>query len=244
MENKNTNNFRDVIRRTPWLHWMHVNLFSSTTNTILTLITIYLVVSYIPPIFQWIFIDSVLFADSRNECREIASGACWAFIRVRFEQFLWGFYPEGQRWRLLLALIGLFFFLLPLLYDQLKNRKYWVIFSIIYPVLLVWLLWGGFGGLEPVSSDLFGGILLTLVIGVTGILISLPIGIMLALGRRSNMLFIRFICVAFIEYIRGVPLITLLFVASTMLNYFLPPGTDFDLLARVLIMVVLFSSGY
>ena len=105
------------------------------------------------------------------------------------------------------------------------------------------MVWGGFG-LEPVESAKIGGFMLALIIGFTGIAASLPIGIVLALGRQSNMLFIKAICVGFIEFIRGVPLITLLFVASTLLNYFLPPGTNFDLILRVVIMVTLFASAY
>lgn len=102
----------------------------------------------------------------------------------------------------------------------------------------------GFIGLEPVESAKFGGFLITFVIGVTGIVGSLPLGIMLALGRGSDMPTVKMICVGFIEFIRGVPLITLLFVASTLLNYFLPPGTNFDLVLRVIIMVTLFASAY
>ncbi len=98
--------------------------------------------------------------------------------------------------------------------------------------------------LKKVSTDLFGGFMLTLIIGVTGIAFSLPIGILLALGRQSNLPIVKYACVVFIEFIRGVPLITLLFVASTMLSYFLPPGTTFNLLIRVLIMVTLFASAY
>ena len=110
-------------------------------------------------------------------------------------------------------------------------------------MIICWLLIGG-AGLTPVPTDKFGGIMLTLVIGVTGIVCSLPLGIALALGRISHLPALRIVCVCFIEFIRGVPLITLLFVASTMLNYFLPPGTTFDLLLRVLIMVTLFSAAY
>jgi general L-amino acid transport system permease protein len=124
-----------------------------------------------------------------------------------------------------------------------QYRSRWLIFSAIYPILAFVLLWGGLG-LEPVESSRFGGFLLTMIIGVTGIGASLPIGVLLALGRKSDMLFIRTICVGFIEFIRGVPLITLLFVASTLLNYFMPPGTNFDLILRVLIMVTLFASAY
>ena len=98
--------------------------------------------------------------------------------------------------------------------------------------------------LEPVESAKFGGFLITFVIGVTGIVGSLPLGILLALGRGSDMPTVKMICVGFIEFIRGVPLITLLFVASTLLNYFLPPGTTFDLILRVIIMVTLFAAAY
>ncbi len=98
--------------------------------------------------------------------------------------------------------------------------------------------------LKTVSTDLFGGFMLTLIIGVTGIAFSLPLGVLLALGRQSNLPIIKYSCVVFIEFIRGVPLITLLFVASTMLSFFLPPGTTFNLLVRVLIMVTLFASAY
>ena len=113
----------------------------------------------------------------------------------------------------------------------------------MFPFVAGWLLVGGFG-LSPVETDQFGGIMLTLIIGTTGISFSLPLGILLALGRRSKMPVLRILCVLFIEFIRGVPLIALLFVASTMLNYFMPPGTVFDLLMRVLIMVTLFSAAY
>jgi len=116
-------------------------------------------------------------------------------------------------------------------------------FSGTYPFLAGWLIHGGFG-LPVVETNLYGGFMLTLIIGVTGISASLPLGILLALGRQSRLIAIRLICTVFIEFARGVPLITLLFVASTMLNYFLPPGTSFDLLVRVLIMVSLFAAAY
>jgi len=117
------------------------------------------------------------------------------------------------------------------------------LYSAGFPFIAGWLLVGGLG-LESVDTDRFGGIMLTLILGVTGITFSLPIGIALALGRLSNMPTLRTLCVFFIEFIRGVPLITLLFVASTMLNYFLPPGTVYGLLTRVLIIVTLFGSAY
>ncbi|UOM34733.1 amino acid ABC transporter permease [Acuticoccus sp. I52.16.1] len=123
------------------------------------------------------------------------------------------------------------------------QKRYWLWFSLAYPVICYVLLVGGVL-LRPVTTDQFGGFLLTLVIGITGIAASFPIGILLALGRQSNLPILKIVCVTFIEFVRGVPLITLLFVASVLLNYFLPPGTNFDKILRVIIMVTLFASAY
>jgi general L-amino acid transport system permease protein len=229
--------------------WVRHNLLSSTTNIVITLVTIYLLYVIVPPLLNWIFFDAVFSAESRDDCRAIAEaageelGACWAFIGKRFEIFVYGFYPVDERWRVNLSFIMMLAAMVPVLFDKVPNRKLGLKYSLIAPVIICWLLIGGMG-LTPVPTDKFGGFMLTLTIGVTGIVGSLPIGIALALGRQSHMPAIRIICVTFIEFIRGVPLITLLFVASTMLNYFLPPGTSFDLLLRVLIMVTLFSSAY
>ena len=229
--------------------WIRHNLFSSTSNIVITVLTLYLLYVIVPPMLSWLFLDAVFVADSRDDCRAIAAaagdelGACWAFIGKRFEIFVYGFYPVEERWRVNLSFILMVAALIPVLFDNVPNRKQALWFSLAAPVIIGWLLIGGMG-LTPVPTDKFGGFMLTLTIGVTGIVGSLPIGIALALGRQSSMPALRMVCVAFIEFIRGVPLITLLFVASTMLNYFLPPGTTFDLLLRVLIMVTLFSAAY
>ena len=225
------------------LYWMKKNLFSGWFNTLLTILGLYLLYVIVPPLVNWMFLDAVFVAQDRNECRALGDGACWAFINDRFKVFVFGFYPEPERWRPILAFLLLIVALIPVLFDKVPNRKHALKFSLIYPVIAYWLLLGGLG-LAPVGTDKFGGMLLNVVIGVTGITLSLPMGILLALGRQSDMPVVRMLCVAFIEFIRGVPLITILFVASTMLSYFLPPGTQFDLLLRVLIMVVLFSAAY
>lgn len=228
------------------IRWLRENFFSTPLNVGLTLLGAYLIYLIIPPLVQWAFIDSVFVAGSRNECWERpsgASGACWAVVVVRFSQFIYGFYPNELRWRVDLTFVLMFLALVPILFDNVPYRRAWLMFSISYPVLAYVLLWGGLG-FEAVESAKFGGFLLTLVIGVTGIAFSLPIGIVLALGRRSDLLALKIVSICFIEFIRGVPLITLLFVASTLLNYFLPPGTHFDLLLRVLIMVTFFSAAY
>jgi len=225
------------------IRWMRENLFSSPTNTVLTLLSIYLIYVVVPPLIDWAFINSVVDAGSRDECWSKAGGACWAVVSVRFGQLMYGFYPEALRWRVDLTFILLAFAVAPILFDKVPFRRPWLVFSFAFPVIAYFLLWGGLG-LEHVESSKFGGFMLTLVIGLTGIAVSLPIGILLALGRQSDLLVLKVISVCFIEFIRGVPLITLLFVASTLLNYFLPPGTYFDLLLRVLIMVTLFAAAY
>ena len=223
--------------------WMKEHLFGSPTNIILTIISVYLLYLIVPGILNWAIIDAVFDAGSREECRAIDSGACWALAYVRFDQFIYGFYPEHLRWRVDLAFVLFLLALLPVLWDRTPYRQQWFIYSAIYPVIAYFLLIGGMG-LEPVETTKIGGFTLNVVVGVTGIVASLPLGILLALGRRSHMPIVRTLCVMFIEFIRGVPLITLLFIASTMLNYFLPPGTTFDLILRVLIMVTIFSAAY
>ncbi|GAB4235440.1 MAG: amino acid ABC transporter permease [Methyloligellaceae bacterium] len=225
------------------LYWMKENLFSSWYNVLLTIVGVWFLWTILPPLIEWLWLDAVFKAADRAECQKLGDGACWAFISERYKLFIYGFYPEPERWRVNLAFVLLLVALAPLLFDGFPQRGKAMIFSILYPFLAAWLLLGGMG-LEPVSTDKFGGTLLNIIVGVTGIAFSLPIGIILALGRASELPAVRSVCIVFIEFIRGVPLITLLFVASTMLSYFLPPGTSFDLLMRVLIMVTLFASGY
>ena len=227
--------------------WVRENLLSSPTSVVLTVLSVWFLVQMIPPVLDWAFLDAVYVGEDRNECRATGDGACWAFISERFELFTYGFYPHPERWRVDLSFILLIIAVVPVLFDQIPFRKYGLYFTAAFPFIAAYLLVGGdflFLSLPPVSTDQFGGFMLTLVVGVTGIAFSLPLGVLLALGRRSQLPIIRVFCISFIEFIRGVPLITLLFVASTMLSYFLPPGTNFDLLLRVLIMVTLFASGY
>ncbi|WP_350334215.1 amino acid ABC transporter permease [Coralliovum pocilloporae] len=229
---------------TGFVGWARANLFSSPLNSALTLLSLLFLAWTLPGIADWLLFKSVWNADSLKQCREISrEGACLAVINERLPQFIYGFYPEHLRWRPNLAFILMVVAIAPVLFEHVPFRKPLLLFSLAYPIVAFFLLWGGLG-LEPVASDRFGGFLLTVIIGVTGITMSLPIGILLALGRQSNLIFIKAICVGFIEFIRGVPLITLLFVASTLLNYFLPPGTTFDIILRVLIMVTLFASAY
>ena len=225
------------------LAWVRSNLFSSWFNTLLTLLALYLVWLIVPPLLQWAFIDADWSGTTRADCT--SDGACWVFIRMRFSQFMYGFYPEALRWRVDLTLALAILGAAPLFVSWMRRKAlYGAAFLLIYPLLAYALLHGGFFDMEVVRTSRWGGLLLTLVIAAIGISGALPLGIMLALGRRSDMPAIRVLCVTFIEFWRGVPLITVLFMSSVMLPLFLPEGMNFDKLVRALIGVILFQSAY
>lgn len=225
------------------LAWLRSNLFSDWFNTLLTLLAAYLVWLLIPPLLQWALLDASWSGSSRADCS--GEGACWVFVRERFSQFMYGFYPEALRWRVDLAALLAIFGAAPLFVARMPRKAvYGLGFLLLYPLLAFWLLHGGFFGLEQVNTSQWGGLMLTLVIAAVGIAGALPLGILLALGRRSDLPAIRVICVTFIEFWRGVPLITVLFMSSVMLPLFLPEGLNFDKLVRALIGVILFQSAY
>ena len=221
--------------------WLRKNLFSSLSNTILTLVAIYVLSLAIPAIVDWTFLSSQVSGETRFACK--VDGACWAWVDQRFGQFLFGFYPEGERWRVVVAFILLFPALIPWLADGVPGQRYLRWFSVIYPIIATILLAGGMG-LQEVPTHKFGGFMLNLIVGLSGIALSLPIGILLALGRQSKLPLIRWLSVGFIEAVRGVPLITLLFVSNILLPIFLPPDVTLDSVVRVIIMVTAFASAY
>jgi general L-amino acid transport system permease protein len=225
--------------------WLRANLFSSVTNTILTIIGIAFVFWTVPPIFDWAVVHAVWSGQDREACTVPGAGACWAFVRAKFAQFMYGRYPIDERWRVdltgLLLLIGLIPMAIPRVPYKRQNAFYLLV---VFPVLAFLLLVGGYFGLRRVETQLWGGLLVTLVVAITGIVASMPLGVLLALGRRSKLPIIRFFSIVFIEFWRGVPLITVLFMSSVMLPIFLPPGVNFDKLLRALIGVALFSSAY
>ncbi len=225
------------------LLWARENLFSSWGNGLLTLVGIYLVVLVAPPVFDWAVLSAVFVGQDGSACQ--GSGACWAFIDAKFNQFIYGRYPDEEQWRVnIVALLGIAG-LTPLLVPNRLPKKWFVGFLLlVFPMLAFVLLYGGMAGLVVVETSDWGGLMLTLVVALTGIAASLPLGVLLALGRRSSMPVIRILCVMFIELWRGVPLITVLFMASVMLPLFLPEGMSFDKLLRALIGVALFSSAY
>ncbi len=343
--------------------WMRANLFSSVTNTILTLLGILLVVWIVPPIIRWAFIDAVWVGDGREACIAPGTGACWAFVEAKFAQFMYGRYPIDERWRVNLTGILLVAGLIPMAIPSVPfKRENGIYLLLIFPIAALILLTGGnftfptgfvfalavigclitglvagaltssragriatiavavtlvfvvasfavdaapiklIGGsysiftmmvaigavvaavagliavmssperpgsgtlvttwalvvglfvivlvltldfgLSYVETQLWGGLLVTLVVAIVGMVTSLPLGVLLALGRRSKLPVVKFCSIAFIEFWRGVPLITVLFMSSVMLPVFLPPGVNFDKLLRALIGVALFTSAY
>ena len=226
------------------LRWLRENLFSSPLNTVLTLVCLYLLWLTVPPILNWTIFDATISGHNREACAG-AGGACWTFIKVRFGQFIYGFYPPSERWRVNAAFVILVLGLIPLF---VRGFRYKIALAagliLVYPVIAYYLLHGGVLGLRVIQTALWGGLFLTLIIAGVGIVASLPIGILLALGRRSDMPVVRMLCIGFIEAMRAVPLITILFMASVMLPLFLPAGVNFDKLLRALVGVALFSSAY
>lgn len=227
------------------IRWARRNLFSTWWNGALTLAALWLIWVSVPPLIDWAILDAVWHGDNREACIGAGKGACWAFVGANLDQFIFGRYPEAERWRVvatfLLGVAGL----VPMLIPRVPAKAWNLAFLVVaYPMIAIVLLAGDRPGLVGVDTDLWGGLLVTLVVAVTGIVASCPLGVLLALGRRSDMPVIRMLSIAFIEFWRGVPLVTVLFMASVMLPLFLPEGVRPDNLLRCLIGVALFSAAY
>jgi general L-amino acid transport system permease protein len=230
--------------------WLRTRLFSSPANIALTLICVLLIIWAVTPLLRFVLIDAVWSGTDRDACLASPAqphpGACWAFVRVWYSYFVYGFYPIGERWRVDLFFLALAFGIAWLLWLSAPRRDIGACyFFIVLPILSFVLLHGApFIGLIVVPTALWGGILVTIVVATIGIVFSLPLGILLALGRRSDMPVVRMFAVIFIEFVRGVPLITVLFMASVMLPLFVPERLAPDKLLRALIGVALFASAY
>src|SRR3984957_4572514 len=230
--------------------WLRANLFSSPFNIALTLICILLIAWIVPPLLRFLLIGATWSGADREACIPSPArpnpGACWAFIRVWSSYFVYGFYPAGQRWRVDLFFLALAIGFGWLLWLRAPRRDIGAVsFFILLPILSLILL-GGLPliGLSYVPTNLWGGILVTIVVATIGMVFSLPLGILLALGRRSGIPVVRWLSIMFIEFVRGVPLITVLFMASVMLPLFVPDAWSPDKLIRALVGVALFSSAY
>lgn len=225
------------------LGWMHANLFNGWFNSLLTILALYLLYQTVPPLIEWMFVDAIWAAVPADVCRANPDGACWAFIRDKHRLILFGTYPFDEQWRPLLGMI-----ILLVVVGLSCMRRFWHpwLLAVWVATLIVYLtlLGGGIFGLTPVRTDLWGGLPLTLLLAVVGVVVAFPISILLALGRRSDMPIVKAICVGYIELIRGVPLISLLFMASFMLPLFMPTGVSINALLRAQVAIIIFVSSY
>jgi general L-amino acid transport system permease protein len=237
-------------RMTGAVAWLRGNLLSTPFNVVLTILIVVLLAWVIPEIIKYLFVDAVWSGADREACLESVQhrpiGACWPFVYERFAYFVYGSYPIPERWR-----VDVFFLMLAVgVVWLLWLKAPWHQFSPVYFFLVLpitsFILLHGFAaiGLPAVDTALWGGVLVTIVVATVGIVFSLPLGILLALGRRSNMPAVRLFSVIFIEFVRGVPLITVLFMASVMLPLFVPEQYSPDKLVRALVGIALFSSAY
>jgi len=225
--------------------WVRKNLFATPQDTILTLLGIAFLLWAVPPVFNFVVGHAVGPGGTVDECRAQDAGACWAYISARISFFIYGFYPIDQFWRPNIVMLGGAALLIPLMAPKLPfKRLNALLFFIVFPVVSYILLAGGAFGLESVPTERWGGLLVTLIISLVGIICSIPLGILLALGRQSKLPIIKTFCVAFIELWRAVPLITVLFMASIMLPLFVPQGVTVDKLLRALVAVTLFEAAY
>ncbi|MCG2774921.1 MAG: amino acid ABC transporter permease [Desulfobacterales bacterium] len=245
MENADQINKSEVIKppvtQVGVIGWIRTNLFKGWFNSLLTIITIYFLWMIVPPLIRWAFIDS-LWVSTGAECQQ-SDGACWSIIPANIRFIIFGFYPYDQQWRPLVAmalLIGLLFYS--------RNRDHWkkpLAYAWFLGLFLMGLLMkGGLFGLIPVETTQWGGLPLTLLLSVFGLTAAYPLGIVLALGRRSKMPAVKTLSVMYIELIRGVPLISLLFMSSVVFPLFLPQGVTINNIIRAQVAIILFTAAY
>jgi general L-amino acid transport system permease protein len=221
--------------------WVKNNLFNGVFNSLITIATLFFLWKILPPLFKWVFLRSNWFS-SAQACREIG-GACWSVITQNFRFILFGFYPYDSQWRPAIAMLILF----GLLFYS-RDRRHWkkhLAYAWALGLATMGLLMkGGVFGLKSVESTQWGGLPLTLLLSVFGLTAAYPLGVILALGRRSKMPLVKALCVLYIELIRGVPLISLLFMSSIIFPLFLPEGVTFNKILRAQAAIILFTAAY
>ena len=231
--------------RAPWppAEWAKRNLFGSRFNTTLTGITVAMLALIVPPLVRWAVTNATFSGVTRAACGP--DGACWTFVRVHIPVFMFGRYPEGERWRIGAAALVVIASAVPLLRGQSRHVALSILLLLTAaPVVAGVLLAGGVLGLTPVDTSLWGGLMLDFVISYVVVAGSLPLGVLLALGRRSQLPVVRTLSVCFIELWRGVPLLTVLFMSAVMVPLFLPGGMSVDRLVRAMAALVLFNAAY
>ena len=223
------------------IDWLRANLFNSIPNTVLTLAAVYLLAVTVPPMIRWALVDAIWHADSGRACH--GDGACWAFIAEKARFILFGRYPYEEHWRPLFAVV----IFIALILASCDRRLWGGRLAILWLAGLITvgvLMWGGVLGMTYVETSLWNGLPLTLILATLGTVFAFPLAILLALGRRSRLPAVRAICVGYIELIRGVPAITLLFMASVMLPLLLPTGMTIDKLLRAQVAIIMFAAAF
>ena len=223
--------------------WIKRNLFSNLPSTLTTLLLFGLAGWYLPQLLNWGLFHAV-FAPSFEQCQAVrGSGACWGVVTEKYRLIIFGRYPFDEQWRPLLATLSMVTVLVASCV-----RPFWkpwlALLWLAMLTLFFGLMFGGFGGMAFVPTDRWGGLPLTVLLATLSIALAFPLAVVVALGRRSNLPAIRTVCVIYVELIRGVPLISVLFMASFMFPLFMPPGTSIDVLLRVLVGITLFSGAY
>ena len=231
------------------LGWLRANLFNSIPNAIISVVLLVLLVQIFIGMVNWLFFDAVWGARdaqtgalTADACRE-AGGFCYAFLREKIWLILFGTYPSAERWRPAISVI-LFVALILISCDRRAWKPMLGLAWVVALVVLSTLMWGGVLGLQHVPNTNWGGLPLTLMLSVIGLVFAFPLSIVLALGRTSDLPAAKTICVGFIELVRGVPLITVLFMASVMFPLFLPTGITIDKLLRAQVAIILFAAAY
>jgi general L-amino acid transport system permease protein len=226
------------------LEWLHARLFSSWFNSVATIVILYTAWKILPPLIEWAVIRAIWSPQSARLCRDVTDhGACWAFVAEKYRFILFGTFPADQHWRpaLVIAILLALYALSSLrTMPRLRLTCVWLAGLAAIGVLM----WGGMFGLSYVENERWGGLTLTLLLATFGIGFAFPLSVLLALGRRSTMPLVRWLSIAYIELIRGVPLISVLFMASVMLPLFLPPGVSIDKLLRAQLAMILFAAAY
>ncbi|MGE8635644.1 MAG: ABC transporter permease subunit, partial [Achromobacter piechaudii] len=222
--------------------WLKARLFSSPLNILITVLLAWFLLMAVPALLEWAFFKADFNAANAQECRA-SGGACWAFIIEKHRLILFGTYPFDEQWRPLIATIILVGVIICSGIRYFWNWKLAAIWTVGLTAVAL-LMWGGVFGLTYVENARWGGLPLTLILSTFGIAFAFPIGVLLALGRRSKMPAIKALCVVYIELIRGVPLISLLFMSSVMLPLFLPEGFTIDKLLRAQIAIIMFAAAY
>ena len=223
--------------------WLKRNLFSNLPSTVTTLLLLGLAAWYLPQLLNWGLFKAV-FEPSFEQCQAARGmGACWGVVTEKYRLIIFGRYPFEEQWRPLIATIAMVAVLVASC-----MRAFWkpwlALLWLAMLALFFGLMFGGFAGMSPVATDRWGGLPLTVLLATLSIVLAFPLAVVVALGRRSNLPAIRTVCVIYVELIRGVPLISVLFMASFMFPLFMPPGTSIDVLLRVLVGITLFSGAY